>query len=73
MLTAENQMIQRPDFAKNIERAAPSTVYTAGFTTRAPVDPNRLSGNAVTFLAVARVANAGGDGQPLQLQIPATN
>ena len=73
MLTAENQMIQRPDFAKNIERAAPSTVYTAGFTKRAPVDPNRLSGNAVTFLAVARVANAGGDGQPLQLQIPATN
>lgn len=74
MLTAENQMIQRPDFAKNVERGAPSTVYTAGFTKRAPVDPNRLSGNAVTFLAVARVAGArGGDGQPLQLQIPATN
>lgn len=67
---------ERPDFMKNAQRAAPQVVYTQGFSRQAP-PPNtgRFSGNAVTFLAVAKFQGnaSGGDGQPLQLQVPAVN
>ncbi|MEQ8401932.1 MAG: DUF882 domain-containing protein [Roseitalea porphyridii] len=72
-VTASGRPTERPQFIKNATRAAPDAVYTAGFSKAPPPDPSRLTGNAVTFLAVARFGSTGGDGQPLQLQIPATN
>jgi uncharacterized protein YcbK (DUF882 family) len=74
-VTAEGRPTERPEFLRNATRTAPDAVYTAGFSKAPPPDPSRLSGNAVTFLAVARFdgGQGGGDGQPLQLQIPATN
>jgi len=74
-VTAEGRPTERPEFLRNATRTAPEAVYTAGFSKAPPPDPTRLSGNAVTFLAVARFdgGRGGGDGQPLQLQIPATN
>jgi uncharacterized protein YcbK (DUF882 family) len=74
-VTAEGRPTERPEFLRNATRTAPEAVYTAGFSKAPPPDPSRLSGNAVTFLAVARFdgGQGGGDGQPLQLQIPATN
>lgn len=70
-ITAE----QRPDFMKNAQRAAPQVVYTQGFSRTPPPTADRFSGNAVTFLAVAKFVGGqtGGDGQPLQLQLPVTN
>ncbi|MEO1702713.1 MAG: DUF882 domain-containing protein [Pseudomonadota bacterium] len=67
---------QKPDFVQNAMREAPIMVYTQGFTKTPAPDANRFSGNAVTFLAVAKFeggSNAGGDGQPLQLQVPVRN
>lgn len=67
---------ERPDFMKNAQRAAPQVVYTQGFSRQAPPpDTGSFSGNAVTFLAVAKFQGgaSGGDGQPLQLQVPAVN
>lgn len=67
---------ERPDFMKNAQRAAPQVVYTQGFTRQVPPPAtDRFTGNAVTFLAVAKFQGgvAGGDGQPLQLQVPAIN
>ena len=73
-VTATGRPIARPHFIRNATRAAPEAVYTAGFSKAPPPDPSRFSGNAVTFLAVARFGGtAGGDGQPLQLRIPAAN
>ena len=73
-LTRSGGVMERPEFAMNALRSAPDAVYTAGFSqTPPPADPNRLSGNAVTFLAVAKFSGGSGDGQPLTLQIPATN
>lgn len=44
-----------PSFAYNIVRTAPLEVYTAGFQQDSGIeDPNRFSGKAVQFLAVAR-------------------
>lgn len=65
----------RPDFIKNATRAAPEVVYTAGFSNTPPPNTNSFSGNAVTFLAVAKFDNgtgSGGDGrgEPLQLSVP---
>ncbi|MGB7431261.1 MAG: DUF882 domain-containing protein [Ahrensia sp.] len=67
---------ERPDFMKNAQRAAPQVVYTQGFSRQAPPpDTGRFSGNAVTFLAVAKFQGSAsaGDGQPLQLQVPVVN
>lgn len=67
---------ERPDFMKNAQRAAPQVVYTQGFSRQTPPpDTGRFSGNAVTFLAVAKFQGSAssGDGQPLQLQVPAVN
>ncbi|MEO0544819.1 MAG: DUF882 domain-containing protein [Pseudomonadota bacterium] len=66
---------QKPNFLQNAMREAPAIVYTQGFTKAPTPDANRFSGNAVTFLAVAKFDGGlgGGDGQPLQLQVPATN
>nr|WP_306048216.1 DUF882 domain-containing protein [Oceaniradius stylonematis] len=74
-VTAEGRPTERPEFLRNATRDAPDAVYTAGFSKAPPPDPSRLTGNAVTFLAVARFDGdqGGGDGRPLQLQIPATN
>ena len=73
-LTTTGGPTERPQFIRNATRAAPEAVYTAGFSKAPPPDPNRFSGNAVTFLAVARFGEAaGGDGHPLRLRIPASN
>ncbi|MEO1749963.1 MAG: hypothetical protein AAFR27_15355 [Pseudomonadota bacterium] len=75
-LTLTALATERPDFIQNAMRAAPKMVYTQGFTKTPAPDANRFSGNAVTFLAVAKFEgglNSGGDGQPLQLQVPAAN
>ena len=75
-LTETGRPTERPEFIRNATRSAPEAVYIAGFSKAPPPDPNRLSGNAVTFLAVAKFSpgeRGGGDGQPLTLQIPATN
>ncbi|WP_246272856.1 DUF882 domain-containing protein [Oricola thermophila] len=62
---------ERPVFIRNALREAPTTVYTEGFRREAMPDPRRFSGNAVTFLTVAKFGGGtGGDGQPLTLQIP---
>ncbi|MEM1376660.1 MAG: DUF882 domain-containing protein [Pseudomonadota bacterium] len=65
----------KPDFAQNAIRQAPDVVYTAGFEKTSTPDPNRFTGNAITFLAVAKFeggTQAGGDGQPLQIKVPST-
>lgn len=75
-LASATRAESRPDFMKNAQRAAPQMVYTQGFTRQVPTpDSSRFSGNAVTFLAVAKFEGgvAGGDGQPLRIQVPATN
>lgn len=75
-LTTQASANKRPDFIKNAQREAPEVVYTAGFSAAPPPDSSSFSGNAVTFLAVAKFSGgngAGGNGQPLELQIPATN
>ena len=73
-LTTTGRPTERPQFIRNATRAAPEAVYTAGFSKAPPPDPNRFSGSAVTFLAVARFGEAaGGDGHPLRLRIPASN
>ncbi|MEL6921599.1 MAG: hypothetical protein AAFO77_11385, partial [Pseudomonadota bacterium] len=72
-ITTSATTTTRPDFAQNAIRQAPDVVYTAGFEKVSAPDPNRFAGNAVTFLAVAKFeggTQAGGDGQPLQIQIP---
>ncbi len=45
---------QAPSFAHHLVRTAPTVVYTAGFEPVRPIDSRRFSGNAVTFLSVAR-------------------
>lgn len=73
-VTDHGRLTERPAFIQNALREAPTTVYTKGFSKTAAPDPRRFSGNAVTFLAVAKFAGGrGGDGQPLTLKIPATN
>lgn len=75
-LTLTALATERPDFVQNAMRAAPEMVYTQGFTKTPAPEANSFSGNAVTFLAVAKFdggLNSGGDGQPLQLQVPARN
>ncbi|MEM9999364.1 MAG: DUF882 domain-containing protein [Pseudomonadota bacterium] len=74
--TADNTVTQRPDFAQNAIRKAPEMVYTQGFSKVPPPDASKFEGTALTFLAFARfdgAPNQGGDGQPLRLQVPATN
>ncbi|MEM0900569.1 MAG: DUF882 domain-containing protein, partial [Pseudomonadota bacterium] len=64
----------RPDFIKNAQRAAPDAVYTRGFQREPlPQETQRFTGNAVSFLSVAKFETVSGGGQPLQIQIPATN
>lgn len=47
--------VKAPRFVSKTMRAAPTTVYSAGFTTdTASVDAGRFSGNAVNFLAVKK-------------------
>jgi hypothetical protein len=73
-VTDHGRLTERPAFIQNALREAPTTVYTKGFSRTAAPDPRRFSGNAVTFLAVAKFQGGkGGDGQPLTLKIPATN
>lgn len=75
-LETVNGVSERPNFAGNVGLGAPETVYSDGFTrTRPPADTTRFSGNAVTFLSVAKFEGnaSGGDGQPLRLQLPVTN
>lgn len=43
-----------PAEAHTIVRSAPKAVYTQGFSRNAAPDPDRFSGKAVTFLAVAK-------------------
>ncbi|MCI5074686.1 DUF882 domain-containing protein [Oricola sp.] len=73
-LTDYGQFVERPIFARNALREAPTTVYTQGFTRQSAPDPNRFSGKAVNFLTVAKFEGGkGGDGMPLTLSIPPTN
>ncbi|MFZ2099308.1 MAG: DUF882 domain-containing protein [Oricola sp.] len=73
-ITDYGRAAERPVFIQNALREAPTEVYTDGFRKNAAPDPRRFSGNAVTFLTVSKFAGgAGGDGQPLTLQIPLTN
>ncbi|WP_421857244.1 DUF882 domain-containing protein [Oricola sp.] len=73
-ITDHGRAGERPAFIQNALREAPTAVYADGFQHLPPPDPQRFSGKAVTFLAVARFAGGkGGDGQPLTLQIPANN
>jgi len=73
-VTDHGRLTERPAFIQNALREAPTTVYTKGFSRTAAPDPRRFSGNAVTFLAVAKFQGGkGGDGQPLTLKIPVTN
>lgn len=65
----------QPDFLQNAKRAVPNVLYTAGFSKEPPQETTRFSGNAVTFLAVAKfdsgVGSAGeGRGEPLQIRVP---
>ncbi|MDZ7823144.1 MAG: DUF882 domain-containing protein [Ahrensia sp.] len=65
----------QPDFIQNATRAIPTVVYTAGFSKAPPPNTTGFSGNAVTFLAVAKFDNGVGDGgegngEPLQLSVP---
>ena len=49
------QETKPPTFGQNLVRAAPSEVYTAGFQQGTVVaDANRFTGNAVTFMTMAR-------------------
>lgn len=73
-MTDYGRSSERPIFIQNALREAPTSVYTDGFRKDVAPDPRRFSGNAVTFLTVEKFGNgAGGDGQPLLLQIPMTN
>lgn len=73
-VTDDGRLAARPAFIQNVLREAPTTVYTKGFARSEMPDPRRFSGNAVTFLTVAKFEGGkGGDGQPLMLQIPVTD
>lgn len=74
-LTTDGRASERPDFIQNATRAVPTVIYTAGFSTAPPPSSNSFSGNAVTFLAVAKFENGTGTGgskkgEPLQIQVP---
>jgi uncharacterized protein YcbK (DUF882 family) len=73
-ITDDGRPSDRPMFVQNALREAPTEVYTDGFRRDPAPDSRRFSGNAVTFLAVAKFEGGkGGDGQPLTLQIPVAN
>ena len=72
-ITDHGRSSEPPAFIENARREAPTEVYSQGFQHLPAPDPRRFSGNALTFLAVARFPGEGGDGEPLTLQIPATN
>lgn len=73
-ITQEGRASKRPDFIQNATRAVPNVVYTSGFSKDPPPDTNSFSGNAVTFLAVAKFEGGSGTGQgrgePLQIRVP---
>lgn len=54
-VATNSKPVKAPRFVSKTMRAAPTTVYSAGFTTdTASIDAGRFSGNAVNFLAVKR-------------------
>jgi uncharacterized protein YcbK (DUF882 family) len=73
-ITQDGRASERPDFIQNATRAVPSVVYTSGFSKDPPPDTNSFSGNAVTFLAVAKFEGGSGSGdgrgEPLQIRVP---
>ncbi|MEM5501809.1 DUF882 domain-containing protein [Ahrensia kielensis] len=71
-ITQEGRASERPDFIQNATRAVPNVVYTSGFSKDPPPNTNSFSGNAVTFLAVAKFEGNGGEGrgEPLQIRVP---